>query len=369
MTTVSDISVWMEQFAPLAIAESWDNVGLLFGDRTATVERVMTCLTVTPESADEAISEGAELIVAHHPVLFRPIQKFTSGGHESATLWRLARAGVAIYSPHTAFDNAENGINEGLARRLELVDITGLRPSKTGAELKLNVVVFVPAADRERVLSAAFAAGAGQIGNYTECSFSTGGYGTFFGNESARPTIGRAGHRERVREWKVEVVCPSSRIEHVLAAIREAHSYEQPAIEVCPLQESLQGPGVGRAGRLSREMSLEKFAGQVRSALGCGQVGIVGDASRRIHRVAICCGAGDDFVKDAAQSGSDVLLTGEARFHRVLEAKALGIAMVLAGHYATERPGVEDLAMRIGDAFPSLRVWPSRNEEDPIRFL
>jgi dinuclear metal center YbgI/SA1388 family protein len=367
MTTVSDISAWMERFAPLSLAEAWDNVGLLFGDRTAAVDRVMTCLTVTPDSAQEAIAERATLIVSHHPILFRPTQKLTADKSEGAMLWRLARAGIAIYSPHTALDNADDGINAGLARRLGLVDVVGLRPCQGEAEFKVGV--FVLSSDRDRVLNAAFGAGAGQIGNYEECSFTSGGFGTFFGNEAAHPTIGRAGRRERVREWKLEVVCRLSRIDRVLAAIREAHSYEEPAIDVYPLRQHSVGPGIGRLGRLSLEMTLDQFAGHVRKALGCGPVGIVGESSRRIRQVAISCGAGDDFVNDAAKTGADVLVTGEARFHRALEAEASGIALILAGHHATERPGVEDLAARLGEAFPALLVWASQKERDPIRYL
>lgn len=366
MTTVRAVAAWMGRFAPLHLAESWDNVGLLWGDPSSEVRRLMTCLTVTPDSADEAIAEGAGLIISHHPILFRPLQKITTEGAETAMLWRLARAGVAIYSPHTAFDNAEEGINAGLARRLGLIDVTGLRPSAGESECK--VVVFTPATDREAVLDAAFGAGAGRIGLYRDCSFTTGGFGTFFGTEGTDPTVGQAGRRERVREWKVEFVCPSGRVAHVLKAIHAVHSYEEPALDVIPLQASRVGPGIGRVGNVPGPMPLDAFAAAVRSALGCGPVGVVGEGDRMIRRVAIGCGAGDDFLKDAARAGADVLLTGEARFHRAVEARSLGIGLVLAGHHATERPGVEDLADHLARAFPGLDVWASRRESDPIRF-
>ncbi len=210
MRTVSEISAWMERFAPKRLAESWDNVGLLLGDPSARVERVMTCLTVTPESASEAIDESAGLIVSHHPILFRPTQQIRADRSDSAPVWNLARAGVAVYSPHTAFDNTEGGINDGLARRLRLDAVKSLRPPPPSPRFK--VVVFTPQSDREAVLNAAFSAGAGRIGDYQECSFSTGGHGTFFGTEGTEPTVGEAGRRERVREWKVEFVCPGDRL-------------------------------------------------------------------------------------------------------------------------------------------------------------
>jgi putative NIF3 family GTP cyclohydrolase 1 type 2 len=162
MTTVADLFAWLEGFAPARLAESWDNVGLLFGDPSAEVTRVMTCLTVTPRSADEAIAEGAQAIVSHHPVLFKATKTLRADRPETAHLWRLARAGVAILSPHTAFDNTVGGINDGLAGRIGLVEVEALRPALPSSRSK--VVVFAPKLDREAVRSAAFAAGAGRIG-------------------------------------------------------------------------------------------------------------------------------------------------------------------------------------------------------------
>ncbi len=367
MTNVGEISGWMEQFAPLALAESWDNVGLLMGDRTAPVERLMTCLTVTPESAGEAIDERVDMIVTHHPILFRPVQKITADRPDGAMLWRLARAGIAVYSPHTAFDNAELGINAGLADRLGLLDLAGLRPSKTCEQYK--VIVFAPAADRSSILDSAFAAGAGRIGDYEQCSFTTGGQGTFFGTEGTNPAVGTAGRRERVREWKIELMSTANALSNVLAAIRDSHSYEEPAIDVIPLRSTPGRHGIGRLGRLADPASLANFAAQVRAALGCGTLQVVGARDRPVLRVAIGCGAGDDFVVDAAHAGADVLLTGEVRFHTALDADARGLAIVLIGHYASERLGVEDLAGRLDGAFPGVTVWASRRERDPIHFL
>jgi dinuclear metal center YbgI/SA1388 family protein len=366
MTTVADLLAWLENFAPSRLAESWDNVGLLFGDPTADVTRVMTCLTVTPRSADEAIAEGAQAIVSHHPVLFKATKSLRADRTETGFLWRLARAGVAILSPHTAFDNTIGGINDGLARRIGLVDVGPLRPSPPSNRFK--VVVFAPKLDREGVLSAAFEAGAGRIGAYEECSFGSTGFGTFFGLEGANPAIGQAGRREVVREWRLELVCPGDRLAAVLAAIRSAHSYEEPAIDVYPLtSEGPAGPGSGRIGRLENGETLGEFASRVAHLLGAPATQFVGDPARIVSRVAICCGAGDDFLRDAAKLKADVLLTGEARFHRALEADALGIGLIVAGHHATERPGVEALAALIAEGFPDLTTWASRLEIDQLR--
>ncbi|MGE3821399.1 MAG: Nif3-like dinuclear metal center hexameric protein [Isosphaeraceae bacterium] len=367
MTNVRDLWQWLDQFAPPTLAESWDNVGLLWGDPDAPVSQVMTCLTVTAETAAEAIEAGAELIVSHHPVLFRGVKKVVASAPVDGFLWSLARSGVAILSPHTAFDNTEGGINDGLARRFGLVDVGPLRPTPPSGAFK--VVVFTPEEIQETVLSAAFASGAGRIGAYRECSFTIPGIGTYFGGDGTNPTIGQAGRRETVREDRVEVICPADRLSGVLQAIRAAHSYEEPAIDVYPLHEPPAGPGSGRVGELPEVTTLARFARDVSRVLSAPSLQYVGEANRPVRRVAIVCGAGDDFLTDARKAKADVLVTGEARYHRALEAEAFGIGMVVAGHHATERPGVEDLAERIASVFPALKVWPSVREHDPSRGL
>jgi dinuclear metal center YbgI/SA1388 family protein len=349
------------------LAEPWDNVGLLWGDPEAEASRVMTCLTVTRTTAAEAVAECADLIVSHHPILFREAKRIRADLPATAPLWTLARAGVAIASPHTAFDNTAGGINDGLCHRLGLMDATPLRRHAPAPSYK--IVVFTPEADRDGVLTSAFAAGAGQIGAYQECSFAAPGQGTFFGTEEASPTVGRKGRRETVDELRLEVLCPEDRLGPVLAAIRAGHSYEEPAIDVYPLHSPLAGSGAGRVGDLVEPRTLESFAAFVARTLGQSAVQMAGDPRRMVQRVVVACGAGDDFLADAARAQADVLLTGEARFHRALEAESLGIGLILAGHHGTERPGVENLAERIARAFPELTVWPSQQERDPLQLI
>jgi len=366
MIEVGVLAAWLEGFAPQRLAEDWDNVGLLWGDPRTVVSKIMTCLTVTPTTAAEAIDEGAELIVSHHPVLFKAVKRIHADHRDTGFLWSLARGGVSIISPHTSFDNTIGGINDGLARRLGLTQVRPLRPIAAAPTFK--VVVFVPRNDRERVLSAAFNAGAGRIGEYEQCSFSIPGCGTFFGSEKTHPSVGESGRRETVREQRVEIVCPSERLAAVLDAIRRNHSYEEPAIDVYPLHSVSVGEGAGRVGQLGEPSTLRSFVRFVAASLSTPGLQFVGPPDRPIRRVAIACGAGDDFLRDAEAAGADVLLTGEARFHRALEAESRDLALVIAGHHATERPGVEDLADRLATAFPTLLVWASRRESDPLRY-
>ncbi len=365
MLSLDDILQHLEEIAPLHLAEEWDNVGLLLGERARQVERIMTCLTVTPESAAEAIDEGAGLIISHHPVLFRPVQRLTDASPEGRMLLGVIRAGVAVYSPHTAYDNAPGGINDLLAERLGLSDVRPLRSTRTGAECK--IIVFVPESDLGKVSDALFHAGAGRIGQYRECSFRSPGTGTFFGLDSASPTIGQKGRREEVGEWRLEVVCPADRIDSVIGAMRRAHSYEEPAFDVYPLGSKPGTGGSGRVGVIGAPVALEEIAGRVKKTLGAPHIQMVGNAERTVRSVAIACGAGGEFRSDAVQAKADVFVTGEMRFHEFLAAQAEGLALVLPGHYATERPGVDRLAERLQAQWPKIRVWASRHERDPVR--
>ncbi|HEY7155958.1 MAG TPA: Nif3-like dinuclear metal center hexameric protein [Gemmataceae bacterium] len=367
MSTVATVVDYLDQFAPRDLAAEWDNVGLLLGERSVAVERVMTCLTVTPDSAAEAIEARANLIVTHHPILFRGVKRLTDATPEGRMLLGLARAGVAVYSPHTAFDNTHGGINELLARRLGLAEVAPLRRSLECGSMK--VVVFVPEQDLNRVADALFAAGAGHIGEYRECSFRLAGVGTFFGSDAANPTIGQKGRREEVNEWRLEAVCPASRVESVVAAIRRAHSYEEPSFDIYPLHAPPSGRGEGRLGALERDRTLAELAAAVKTALRSGPVQTVGDLQRPVRRVAIVCGAGGEFLTDAVRARADVLLTGEMRFHDYLSAAAQGLTLVLPGHYATERCGIEELADRLRGQFPHIHIWASEREADPVRWV
>lgn len=366
MTTVRDVTGYLRQFAPLGLAADWDNVGLLLGDADGPARRILTCLTVVPEVVAEAIAEQAELIVSHHPILFRGAKRLSSESSEGRLLLPLLRAGIAVYSPHTAFDNTRDGINDLLAIRLGLRQVTALRQRPGAAQVKL--VVFVPEKDLAAVSDAVFATGAGHIGEYRECSFRIPGTGTFFGGEATNPTVGQKGRREEVAEFRLEVLCPEGRIDAIVAAMKQAHSYEEPAYEVYPLRPA-PGPGEGRVGELPAPVPLHDLAERLKVLLPTPAVQMVGEPDRPITRVAIVCGAGGELLPDAIRARADALLTGEARFHDAWTARTAGVALLLPGHHATERPGVEDLARRLGENFPDATVWPSRCEFDPIRWV
>jgi dinuclear metal center YbgI/SA1388 family protein len=263
MVRSDDVCSFLEQFAPLQLAEEWDNVGLLVGDRKATVRRVMTCLTVTPASAAEAIAEDADLVVAHHPLPFRPLLRLTRDTIPGRLLLDLIRAGVGVYSPHTAFDSAVAGINQRLAEGLSLKDVAPLHPM---------------------------------------------------------PDL-------------------------------------EPAV------------GSGRFGVLEPERTVGDVARQLKAFLSIDGLQLVGDVGRVVETVAVACGSAGQFLSDARRLGCDLFVTGEASFHTCLEAEATDMAVLLTGHFASERFAVERLAGLLAERFPEVHVWVSRREKDPLRWV
>lgn len=363
MPTVADFAAYLERFAPRSLAAEWDNVGLLLGDETTPVAKVMTCLTVTPEVVAEAVALGVNLIVSHHPVLFKGAKRLSSQSPEGRLLLPLLRAGVAVYSPHTAFDNCPGGINDGLCKRLVLENVEPLRTREGPRTFKL--VVFTPDADLAKVSDAVFAAGAGVIGNYTECSYRLAGKGTFFGGEGANPVVGQKGRREDVDEWRLEILVTEAKLAEVLRAMRRAHSYEEPAFDVYPLKAGSSG-GEGRIGDLAKPVSLRELALKAKNSLAANSVQMVGDPARIVQRIAVACGAAGEFLMDSVRGKADVFLTGETRFHDTFTAQALGVCLLLPGHFATERPAVEDLAAKLAQDWPGVAAWASREERDPL---
>ncbi len=363
MTTVADWVRYLDAFAPLHLAASWDNVGLLLGERQRPCDRVLTCLTVTPEVVAEAVAESVAMIVSHHPIFFKGAKNLSDTTAEGRLVLPLLRAGIAVYSSHTAFDNCPGGINDGLAHRFGLRNVRPLRPADAPAECKL--VTFVPEADFSRVSEAIFAAGGGVIGGYEQCSFRTPGTGTFFGTAGTNPVVGERGRRGEVAEVRLEIVVPESKIAAAIAALRGAHSYEEPAFDIYPLKPK-RGGGTGRIGELSTPVVLSEFAASVKRACVTNFTQFVGDLVRPVRIVALACGAAGEYLTDAIRAKADVFVTGEARFHDLLTAEAAGIGLVLPGHYASERPAVEDLAARLQPAFPEAVVWASRAERDPL---
>ena len=300
--TVAAVADYLQTFAPNALAGDWDNVGLLLGDRQAGVRKVMTCLTVTPESAGEAIAAKAQLIVSHHPVLFRPTQRLTRSSPEGRLLLDLIAAGISVYSPHSAFDNTAGGINDAIARRLGLTDAA---PLATRRAKQCKIVAFVPMPTWNASPTRS-SARRGQIGQYRECSFRLSGLGTFFGTEATNPAVGQKGRRELVDEWRLEVVCPFERVSQAVAARAASAQYESPPTTSTRCSRR-GGDRRGRVGKLPKPMALSALVKRVKSARRRSRCRWWATARSQCRRWRLGVRRAGEFLRDAGHA-ADVFL-------------------------------------------------------------
>lgn len=340
--TLADVIEVLDEAYPPALAESWDSVGLVCGDPADPVEKVMIAVDATAEVVDAALAWGAQLLLVHHPLLLRGVD--TVGAHtpKGALVHRLIRGGCALFTAHTNADSADPGVSDALARALGLTTTGPLAPAPEPGMDKW--VVMVPGTDTERVRDALFAAGAGHIGDYRECSWTASGTGQFRPLAGANPTLGVVGEVERVEEDRVEVVAPRGRRGAVLAALRAAHPYEEPAFDVFELAAIPSGRGLGRVGKLPRSETLRAFTERVAAALPATAWGVraAGDPEREIRTVAVCGGSGDSFLTAVARLGVDAYVTADLRHHPADEhLRAGGPALVDVAHWASEHPWCE----------------------------
>lgn len=332
-----DLFRLVEKLAPLELAEQWDNPGLQIGAPEAEVSRVLLALDVDEGVCREAGEKEAQLIICHHPLLFRPLKNIRTDLPQGALLASLLRAGIAVYAAHTNLDNAARGVNDALAARLGLQEVEVLRVTRRQKFLKL--VVYVPVSHAEIVRSALGKAGAGWIGNYRECTFQVAGKGTFLPLAGTRPFIGRPGELAHVEEVRLETIVPEELAGPAVKAMRAAHPYEEVAYDLYPLANEGPARGAGRVGVLAGPgaVAFEEFVEHVKSALGVGNVRCGGEPARKIHRVAVCGGAGAEFWPDARAAGADVLVTGDIGYHAAKEMISAGLNFIDAGHYGTEQ--------------------------------
>jgi dinuclear metal center YbgI/SA1388 family protein len=357
---LSTIVSTLEQIAPPAFAESWDNVGLLAGDPGQDISRILLTIDYTAEVTEEARHNGCDLIIAYHPPIFQPLKRVVAG----SLVFDAIRRGVAIYSPHTALDVADGGTNDMLADLLGLTDREPLRSAEAkGTEYKL--VVFVPIEAVEKVSRAMFDAGAGRIGNYTSCSFRMTGTGTFFGEAGSDPSVGQAGKLEKVDEIRLETVVPISRVEDVVKALRANHPYEEPAFDLNTLAAAPSGRGQGKIGAMPPTGRGDLFA-RIKQELEIQHLLIAGPTEGTITRAACCAGSCGEFLGDAIKGKAELYLTGEIRHHDAVKAAAAGMTVVCTLHSNSERAVLKRLAKRLEATagMPPIRV--SSADHDPF---
>lgn len=342
MVSVGDVATLLDRLWPPAWAESWDNVGLLLGDRADPVVRCLCVLDADAPSIEAAAEAGAGLLISHHPLPFRPLRRVLAEDPAGRAVLLAARRGVAIYAAHTNCDVHPDGVSHALAAALGLRDPALLR--ETARETLFKLVVFTPADHEEALLQALAAAGAGHLGRYSHASFAAPGTGTFLPLPGARPFAGRVGTLQRQSEVRLEVLVPERFREAALAAMRRVHPYEEIAHDLLRLENPGPARGFGVVGDLPRGARLAAFAATLARRLAAPATRYVGDPERIVRRVAVCGGAGMDFAGAALKAGADVFVTADIRYHEARDAEAGGLALVDPGHQATEAVAVPVMA-------------------------
>lgn len=367
--TIADIEQFFELWAPKWAAWERDNVGLQIGDRTRTVKSVLIALDVTPNIIAEAIAKKNDLIVSHHPLLFRPPSSITTNDEVGRMILSLAENRIALYSAHTNLDFTRDGVSFALANALGLNDVRFLSPLQ-GTLVK--IVVFVPQEYVNKISHAMANAGAGVIGEYTSCSFQTNGMGAFRGSKNAKPFLGTKEKLETVHEVRIEMIAPKARAQEIINVIKTAHPYEEAAYDVYPLENTNPNFGMGAIGALKKRISLRSFLTSAKKALNAEGLRYTGKLSGQVQRIAVCGGSGSDLLKDAIRAKADVLITADVRYHTFHSAEN-NIALVDAGHWETEHIILKPIAARLREAAKqsgdTVTIIVTKNSTNPIHFL
>lgn len=351
--TVKDICGFMAVWAPPELACDWDKVGLQTGSLTQEVTAVLACLTVTPEAVRAARRVGANMIIAHHPLIWAPLKRLNPDDPQTMVCLELAVHDIACLVAHTNLDMASGGVNDTLAHRLQLEECTPLFQDVLLKSFKL--VVFVPPSHVDTLRDALAAAGAGVIGNYTHCSFHTSGAGAFVPGKNASPFCGKKGLLNTEPEVRFEMLVNSVYLKAALAALHAVHPYEEPAYDIIPLANGPSGTGLGRRGRLKRAMPLHDFARQVREKLRVPYVQVYAATKKPVQQVAVLGGSGGKSLGEL-QEPVDVFVTGDIGYHDAQSALLAGVSCIDAGHAGTELPILEVIRQRLRQQYRTLAV-------------
>ena len=366
---VQDLVDAMQSIAPAELAESWDNVGLLVGDPTAKLGRLLLCIDLTPAVLAEARAVGAQAVVAYHPPIFKGIRRVVNDDRASGVIYDAVHFGISVYTPHTALDVVSGGTNDVLADALYLTQRRPLSPAMPTPSRDLKLVTFVPAGAADAVAQALFAAGAGRVGNYDECSFRSAGTGTFRGGDGSQPVVGKAGQSEFVEEIRVEVVVPQRHVGAVVSALCDAHPYEEPAFDLLPRVAPAQADGMGRIGDFEDPQPRDVLFARIRRELNVDRLLVAGPTDGEVRRAAVCAGSCGDLLDTAAAQGAELYLTGELKHHDALRAARLGMTAVCVLHSNSERATLAMLRRRLVESLPGLSAEPAESDRDPFQVL
>jgi len=362
---IKDITDFLEQFAPLSYQESYDNSGLLVGDANAEISGIAITLDVTEQVIDEAIRNGDNLIIAHHPLIFKGLKSLTGKHWVERCVIKALKHDIALYAIHTNLDNVHLGVNKKIAEKLSLKNIRILSPK---SEILSKLVTFVPHENAQQVLDALYNAGAGQIGQYDHCSFQTEGTGTFRPGEGSSPHIGTHHVDETVNEKRIELIFPSHLNHRIVSALHNSHPYEEVAYYLSTLSNTNQEVGSGIVGDLTSPMDTSEFLRHLKQTMRTDCVRHTPICKEKVSKVALCGGAGSFLLTKAIGAGADVFVTGDFKYHDFFEADNR-IVVADIGHFESEQFTKDLLYDIISEKFTNIALRLSEVQTNPINYL
>jgi dinuclear metal center YbgI/SA1388 family protein len=363
--TIQTIITELETFAPLSLQEDYDNCGLLTGQKDWECTGALLTLDCTEAIIDEALQTNCNLIIAHHPILFSGLKKLNGTTYIERTIIKAIQNNIAIYAAHTNFDNVKNGVNNKIAEKLGLKNLSILSPKNN--QLK-KLVTFVPETHHQKVLDALFDAGCGSIANYSNCSFNTKGTGTFMGNEASNPFVGKPNQLSVELEVRVETIFESYLEKSIISALKTSHPYEEVAYDVYSLSNSHQNIGSGMLGELETELSEDDFLHLVKKSLNANSLKYTQKTGKNIKKVAICGGSGAFLLKNAINSKADAFVTSDLKYHQFFDAENK-LLLIDAGHYETEQFTPEIFYDIIRNKFVTFAIRLSKINTNPVNYF
>lgn len=365
MTKIKDVIRALEKLAPPMLQESYDNAGLLTGDKEQEVSGVIVSLDTLEEVVDEAIRNKANLIVSHHPIVFSGLKSLTGRSYIERVLIKAIKHNIAIYAIHTNLDNVFNGVNMKIASRLGLSKLKILSPKKNTL-IKLSV--YVPVSSLDTIKEALFEAGAGNIGNYSNCSFSSEGIGSFKANENADPHVGSINKTHFEKEAKLEVIIPSFLQSKVISALLNSHPYEEVAYDLFPILNKDKKIGSGMIGYLSKEMDESLFLKHLKEKMNTACIRHSELLNKKVMKVALCGGSGEFLLESAIQQNADVFISGDFKYHRFFDADKKIVIMDI-GHYESEQFTIDLIVDFLTEIFSTFAIRFTEVKTNPINYF
>lgn len=365
MIKLADVILQIEALAPKGLQESYDNSGLITGHPDMEVKGIMICLDSLECVLEEAVKQGCNVVIAHHPIIFSGLKRLTGSNYVEKIIIRAIKENLAIYAVHTNLDNIAQGVNSAIAAQIGLKDVKVLKP--LSKRLK-KLVTYTPASHTESVKNALFKAGAGDIGNYSECSFTVSGTGTYLPNQDARPFKGEKGSRHQESEDRIEVILPEWNQQDALKALRAAHPYEEIACEILTIDNQYDKIGSGLIGNLEREWEASEFLKMIKNKMNTRLIRHTALTLKKINKVAICGGAGSFLLKEAISNGADAFISADFKYHEFFDAEGK-IIIADIGHFESEQFTMKLLQEFLREKFTTFAIRLTEMNTNPVYYF